>query len=113
MEFSRDIGSELRRNEWKHNIEERYASGQTVVAWCTENNINVKSYYYWQKKLRDEANLQMRQEIVPLNTGMLLAQDQGGDIAAVLRVQAGTLEIRKGADAATLETVLRFLERIC
>lgn len=30
-------------------------SGQTVIQWCQTNNINIKTYYYWLRKLRTKA----------------------------------------------------------
>ncbi|WP_420832452.1 IS66 family insertion sequence element accessory protein TnpA [Paenibacillus periandrae] len=27
------------------------SSGQTVVRWCADHEVNVKSYYYWLRKI--------------------------------------------------------------
>jgi hypothetical protein len=44
---------ETRLNHWVGVLRERAESGQTVKLWCKENNICVKTYYYWQRKLRE------------------------------------------------------------
>ncbi|WP_051571877.1 IS66 family insertion sequence element accessory protein TnpA [Ruminiclostridium cellobioparum] len=30
-------------------------SGMTVVSWCEQNNVKIKSYYYWLRKIRSMA----------------------------------------------------------
>jgi transposase-like protein len=36
-------------------MRERSESGQTVKQWCKKNGILEKTYYYWQRKLREAA----------------------------------------------------------
>jgi hypothetical protein len=45
----------------------------TVKAWCLENKVNEKQFYYWQRKIREEicvsaeiAPKEQRQAFVPL-----------------------------------------------
>lgn len=35
-------------------IEECQSGGQTVVSWCKENDVNIKTYYYWLQKFRQQ-----------------------------------------------------------
>ncbi len=30
-------------------------SGMMVVRWCEQNNVNIKSYYYWLRRIRSLA----------------------------------------------------------
>ena len=45
---------EIRLAQWTKIVEEcsRRPSGMTVTAWAEEHGIGVKSYYYWQRKVR-------------------------------------------------------------
>ncbi|MBO5320182.1 MAG: hypothetical protein J6B01_10320 [Ruminococcus sp.] len=41
---------EIRLTEWQRQYEEYQKSGQTVQKWCSENNANIKTFYYRLKK---------------------------------------------------------------
>ena len=40
---------------WRNRVMECRNSGKSVAVWCKENGINIKTYYYWQKKVWDKA----------------------------------------------------------
>lgn len=46
---------EYRTNQWMEQIRSCRSSAMTVKAWCAENEINLKSYYYWLRKIRAAA----------------------------------------------------------
>ena len=46
---------EIRRKQWRRIIMECNTSGMEKKTWCQKNGISLRSIYYWQKKLRDEA----------------------------------------------------------
>lgn len=41
--------------EWSARIAECRTSGKSVKAWCNEQGIAIKTYYYWEKKFVTEA----------------------------------------------------------
>ena len=41
--------------EWSARIAECRTSGKSVKAWCNEQGIPIKTYYYWEKKFVTEA----------------------------------------------------------
>lgn len=43
----------VRMEQWAPIIKECCASGLSKRAWCMQNGIKVKQFYYWQRKLRD------------------------------------------------------------
>lgn len=45
---------EIRLAQWTKIVEEcsRRPSGMTVTKWTEEHGIGIKSYYYWQRKVR-------------------------------------------------------------
>lgn len=50
----------VRHRYWQDVIDQCLSrpKGTTTSQWCKDNGINRKSYYYWQRKLRDEAYAQ-------------------------------------------------------
>jgi len=46
--------AKIKFDHWKKVIEDCQASGKTVIAYCNENNVNVKTYYYWLRKIREQ-----------------------------------------------------------
>ena len=49
------ITHQMRREQWSKIISECLASGQSKTAWCKQNGISDKAFFYWQKILRREA----------------------------------------------------------
>ena len=56
---------QMKLREWAEQIEARRASGMTVQSWCAENGMNVKTYYYHLRKVREQC-METVPEIVPL-----------------------------------------------
>ena len=46
---------QVRIELWKNNIQAQAASGLGKSAWCRNNGINPRAFYYWQRKLRNMA----------------------------------------------------------
>ncbi|WP_445670202.1 IS66 family insertion sequence element accessory protein TnpA [Paenibacillus sp. PL2-23] len=42
-----------RLQQWTELIRDCRSSGQTVVRWCADHEVSVKSYYYWLKKIHE------------------------------------------------------------
>ena len=51
----RKIRQKVSLQEWEERIHARQLSGQTVAAWCEAHRISIHAYYYWLRKLREEA----------------------------------------------------------
>lgn len=94
--------------EWAARISERRSSGQSVKSWCKENGVCEQTYYKWQRKLFSLAKAQREAqfaEVTPLQN-----RCGSGDIAVTVRLAGGEADIHAGADADTIETVLRILK---
>lgn len=48
------VKQEVRMRDWAEQIKAQQESGMTVQKWCAENGINVKTYYYHLRKLREK-----------------------------------------------------------
>ncbi|MBP2032803.1 putative transposase [Clostridium algifaecis] len=49
------ITHKMRLDYWMPIISKCHKSGMSVRAWCIQNNINEKKFYYWQRRIRGEA----------------------------------------------------------
>lgn len=52
---------QIRCEQWSQIITNCLASGQSKKTWCQENGVSEKSFYYWQRILRNEAYIAMKQ----------------------------------------------------
>ena len=58
---------EAKLAQWVEMIRQRNESGLSVTEWCKQNGINIKTYYYRLKRVRQEVCSEMeRHDIVPV-----------------------------------------------
>ena len=60
------ITHEVRIANWRNIIEQCQArpEGQSARQWLADNGISEKNYYYWQRKVRQEAYALIKQDAV-------------------------------------------------
>ena len=114
MEQSLQVMSKQERLEnWAARIMACRSSGMTVRAWCQENGLSEKTYYYWQRRLFQTLSEQQTTyetafaEVTPLQPVC------SRNVAVTVRMAGAVAEIHSGAsraDAATVQTVLRILK---
>ena len=46
------VKKEVKQAQWAEMVKSRNESGLTVTDWCKQNCINLKTYYYRLKRLR-------------------------------------------------------------
>lgn len=119
---SREVTHQYRLNKWAEIIRECRSSGQTNSAWCAENNVNIKSYYYWLKRVRLAASESLpaltstNQSIVPVKMPVSRLETdlpaKESPAAIVVRVGSITLELHNGAAPALIETTLKALQNV-
>ena len=51
------ITHKVRCEQWTNIIKEYLTSGMSKTTWCREDGISDKSFFYWQRILREEAYL--------------------------------------------------------
>lgn len=112
--------SEFRMRQWAGLIRSCQSSGQTVVSWCAENGINIKTYYYWLRKLRlrtlQPPELPTEKvTALPINFKKLEVQSPipNTQAAVIVHLPNASLEIQNGASQKTIEAVLLALNSIC
>lgn len=55
------VTHEVRCEQWTQIIKECLASGMNKTAWCKANGISAKSFFYWQRILRNETYIDQKQ----------------------------------------------------
>lgn len=46
------LSNDIRLANWTAIVRECSTSTMSKQDWCRQNGVNIKSYYYWQKKVR-------------------------------------------------------------
>ena len=101
------LNSQSKLALWAGRISECRNSGQNVKVWCKEHDICEQTYYRWQRRLFEMAETQQEiqfAEITPTHSA------HSGGIAVTVRIAGTEADVHSGADAATVETVLRILK---
>ena len=90
-------------SEWSDRITACRSSGMTVKAWCAQNGLPEKTYYYWQHKIF-QASTPDETRFVEI-TG----NDRGKSATSAATIQANgfLVKIHKGADRETLAALLQ------
>ena len=67
MNKTAKMKKEVKLTQWAEMVRSRSESGLTVTDWCRQNGINLKTYYYRLKRVRQEVCSEMeRHDIVPV-----------------------------------------------
>lgn len=119
------VKRQYRLNQWIEIVRQCRSSGQTVSAWCAENNINPKRYYYWLRCVRMAAcellptSASKESSIVPVTLpSSLLKTDPTAPVIAgssaplILRVGSAALEIHPGASPELIAHTLKALTHV-
>jgi transposase-like protein len=56
---AKTVTAEYRQSQWLQVIKKRNESGMTVKDFCQAEGITKDSYYYWLRKLREKASLDL------------------------------------------------------
>ena len=102
---------ELRLQEWKERIRECRTSGLSVSEWCKRNDIGVKRYYYWHRKLwkRELRKIeQAERENEPLQFAQIDIQPTKGREIRIER-NGWSLEISNEADLRIIREIMQMV----
>ena len=100
------IKSEIRWKEWEEQIRKQTSSGLTAKEWCRQNNINVKTYYYHLRRVREKLCEQRSQEIIPVN----VPKEKPG--ANEIRIEKNGLQISFPSDVLA-EILTALVRELC
>lgn len=127
----RKIRQKVSLHEWEERIHARQLSGQTVAAWCEAHGFSVHAYYYWLRKLREEAvKLTEEPSTTALVPSFLELEEAGGllseedprikahpnedDSSLVsLKLPGLLLEVAGGVNRQEVKAALAVLKSLC
>jgi hypothetical protein len=114
----KNINLEMNLQKWSQIVQECRSSGQTATKWCSENNINIKTYYYWQKKVcnavcNELAITNNNVEKSPAFAEVILPGIRTAEVAITLNLNNISLQIHNGAEESVIAQTLRILKSIC
>lgn len=108
-----------RLNLWIQRIKECRESDMTVEAWCKSNEINVKTYYYWLRKIKKEAfevlPQKCKQVPAPFVERKVFSEvhtsgpTYAENIAATVDIAGVRIDVHNGADDITLQNIFRIV----
>ena len=96
------IKRNVQLQEWTKQIKEQQESGMTVKAYCAQNGINIKTYYYRLRKIREQC-LESEPAIVPVAVPRA---------ASDIRIEKNGLQISLPADISA-DTLLALVHELC
>lgn len=106
------ITHEVRLSQWTSIIEECAQSGLPKTKWCTENNVDIKQFFYWQRKVREEVYNEIKTKSLPVTTFAELsvppvqAVIPNVDTGAAIRFNDVVIEINNNCSVELLQTIL-------
>ncbi|MEN6510013.1 MAG: IS66 family insertion sequence element accessory protein TnpB [Smithella sp.] len=118
------VTHEVRLQHWSRIVTACRGSGQTIKAWCAEHQINIKTYYYWQKRVCQNTCRSLAAETQgslstaavhhePIFAEVAASAPMREKIALTICKNGIQIHIHNGADAKTLETAFAFLVQLC
>ena len=94
---------------WAERIAECRSSGKSVRAWCRENEISEKTYYYWQRRLYQQmVSATERVDFAEIPREAQTSRSSG--VAAKVCLSGATIEVYPGADAQMIHAILETLK---
>lgn len=107
---------------WIGRIRECMTSGKTVADWCEDNDVNIKTYYYWMRKVKREAFESLpatrHPKAVPQTTQsspfveLSIPENLPTNTVRVYLTKA-IVEIPDGTTGITISEVLNSVTRLC
>ena len=117
---TREIAVEFRMAHWAQIMQERVDSGMTIRAYCKAKGMGLNTYFYWQKKLREAAALQLAaaaqpdqsQAMIPCGWATVSPAEEAAPTqpqGLTLRIGGAEIELRQGYDETLLASVCKML----
>jgi len=110
------ITHEMRIMQWTPIIRECRGSGMPVKAWCNQNNVNEKQFYYWQRRIREELFDTLKKTEVPSQPNFVQLPAPADSIRhssfkadIILHIENSVLEISNTASEDLLSKVLKVM----
>ena len=100
-------------NKWIPIINSCVNSGLSKQEWCKQNGINIKSYFYWQKKIFD-ASVDTDVEFAELPSPVkeLPGQQEDKGVIATVSINGISVNLLSGIDSKTVTAIVKGLSNV-
>jgi len=99
------VTAEYRLSKWMQVIQEQHTSGQSVKDFCRDRGISIHAYFYWQRKIRKAACLELAKLEEPVNHLPEVSHvPQGWIELSQSQETKSTLDIEVGGCRITVDT---------
>lgn len=100
------VRDEYRAQQWATLIQESKTSGMTNKDFCELRGVSEKSFYYWQRKLREQVLEAAAPQLVPL--------DRPAERSEVLQIsfRGAELKLPAGIDMDSVTALLRSIQSL-
>lgn len=116
------VTREVQMQKWIGIVKACRSSGKTIAVWCDENDVNVNTYYYWQRKVYLETcqDIEMVQKSMPKSlpskektvfAELNIPRNNVGTIAVSIQRDNMYINVYSGADTLTIESVFVALRK--
>ena len=95
-----------RAQQWEMVVQECAASGLSNREFCRQRGIPEKSFYYWQRKLRQQIVESAAPQLVPLEPGT-----ESEDLLQI-QYRGAELKLPAGVDMDAVASLLRSLQSL-
>lgn len=96
---------------WSKQIAMCQESDMTVTAWCRDNGVDKRKYYYWLRRIREETCEKLavvsKPTIVPVIP--TINRTSANDIAAKISIGSTCIEIMNNASPEAIRNILGVL----
>ena len=115
MDKITDVKNEFRLRQWTEIISSCHASDQKINRWCEANGVNIKSYYYWLRKIRTKTSNNEMVTIATNHQTIVPVSFKKESMAKSITINTGniSIDIYEGTTKATLENLLNILGLTC
>ena len=110
----------VRAQKWANILQDRQESGKSNVAYCAEHGINIKTFYYWQTKLRRQAAGMLNvssscETFAPVESHPIVPVSFSGSTVSGITIRkcGFFIELPDNTSPAVLETLLTVLSKVC
>lgn len=111
------ITHEMRLIQWTPIIRECRSSDMTVRAWCLQNNVNEKQFYYWQRRVREKVSETLKKTESPSQPNFVQLQAPGDSSKStfsfktdmIIHIGNNVLELSNTVSEELLSKVLKVM----
>ena len=125
-----NLKRQLQLQEWASQINAQRQSGMKVRDWCEAAGIGYKNFYYRMRRVQEEMLEALEEKNTSKSSALAVTKDnqlpgkhevpvftpvtiqQSKDAALTVWIGSYAVDIQNGADAGTIDQVLRVVSRL-